>query len=280
MGPDRMHLRKMVDIIARPLTIIFERSWRSGEVLEDWKIANVTPVFKKGKKEDPGTTSQSASSQSLERDYRGKPETKYRDIDLKKKKYGGNDKKQTLPVTLIDGLPRNHRSPSQDDDTNVLYNKKLKEISRSLALVLMGDFNVPDVNWDYRTTDTNRSRKFLKHLEDNFLIQGKCQILPLRNNLMYQYMLGATHLESSFAEKDLEIMVDTRLNMSEPCALVAKKLDGILGCTRQSIASRSGEVMLPLVSTGEVAHGVPCPVLGSRVQERYGHTGESPVKGD
>jgi len=32
----------------------FERSWRTGEVPEDWRKANVTPVFKKSKKEDPG----------------------------------------------------------------------------------------------------------------------------------------------------------------------------------------------------------------------------------
>ncbi|GAB0204475.1 mitochondrial enolase superfamily member 1 [Grus japonensis] len=37
-----------------PLFIIFERSWRTGEVPEDWRKANVTLVFKKGKKEDPG----------------------------------------------------------------------------------------------------------------------------------------------------------------------------------------------------------------------------------
>ncbi|GAB0176885.1 transmembrane protein 263 [Grus japonensis] len=30
------------------------RSWRTGEVPEDWRKAIVTPVFKKGKKEDPG----------------------------------------------------------------------------------------------------------------------------------------------------------------------------------------------------------------------------------
>ncbi|KAJ7399009.1 hypothetical protein BTVI_119316 [Pitangus sulphuratus] len=30
------------------------RSWRSGEVSEDWNKANVTLIFKKGKKEDPG----------------------------------------------------------------------------------------------------------------------------------------------------------------------------------------------------------------------------------
>ncbi|KFV87306.1 hypothetical protein N308_01882, partial [Struthio camelus australis] len=57
MGPDGMHprvLRELADIVARPLSIIFEKAWRSGEVPEDWKKANVTPVFQKGKKEEPG----------------------------------------------------------------------------------------------------------------------------------------------------------------------------------------------------------------------------------
>ncbi|KFP03769.1 RNA-directed DNA polymerase from mobile element jockey, partial [Calypte anna] len=57
MGPDGMHprvLRELAEVIARPLSIIFSKSWVIGEVPEDWRIADVTPVYKKGKKEDPG----------------------------------------------------------------------------------------------------------------------------------------------------------------------------------------------------------------------------------
>lgn len=57
LGPDNIHLRVLRELsgtIAGPLSIILEESWRSGDVPEDWKKANVTPIYQKDLKKDTG----------------------------------------------------------------------------------------------------------------------------------------------------------------------------------------------------------------------------------
>jgi len=72
-----------------------------------------------------------------------------------------------------------------------------------------------------------------------------------RNNPTNQYMPGAPWLESSVADKDLGVPVDTRLNISQQCA---EKANGTLARIRKIVASRLREEILAPSSALETSH--------------------------
>ena len=56
-GPDKIGtqlLQELVDSIAQPLAAVMHMSLEDSTVPEDWRTANVTPIFKKGSKSHPG----------------------------------------------------------------------------------------------------------------------------------------------------------------------------------------------------------------------------------
>ena len=56
-GPDNIPpkvIKELKEELIVPLTILFRKSLENGKIPDDWREANVTPLFKKGKKTDPG----------------------------------------------------------------------------------------------------------------------------------------------------------------------------------------------------------------------------------
>ena len=111
--------------------------------------------------------------------------------------------------------------------------------------------------------------------------KSKCRVLHLgRNSRKYQYRLGHDLLERSSAVQNLEVQVDNRLAMSQQGALVAKKANGILKGIQRSVASRSRQVILSLLSALVRPHLEDCVRFWApRYKKRLGSPGKSPAEG-
>ncbi|KAJ7410618.1 rna-directed dna polymerase from mobile element jockey-like [Pitangus sulphuratus] len=127
------------------------------------------------------------------------------------------------------------RPPSQDDDVDKLFFEELRDTSKSTALVLMGDFNLPEINWEHHTAGTTWSRRFLKNLDDNCLEQvlrevtRKDALLDLllvnRKDLVNKVEIGGRLGHSDHEAIKFKISVDRKKSAIKPSTLDMRRAD-------------------------------------------------------
>ncbi|KAK4809950.1 LOW QUALITY PROTEIN: hypothetical protein QYF61_002907 [Mycteria americana] len=340
MGPDNIHprvLRELADVVARLLSINFEKS---GDVPEDWNKANVTPVYKKGLKEDPVNNRPisltSVPVKVMEQILLGAITRQMKHV-IGKSQDGFTKGKSCLtnPIALYAWL-------TWVDVAYLDFSKAFNMVSHSLLLEKLmrcsldkgsmqwvGNWltgctqrvvvNSSFSNWQPVTSgvpqgsilgptlfnifisdvDDRIKRTLMKFADDTKLSgeadtsegratlqegldrleeranknlmkfnKDKCKVLHLgKHNPGAQHRLGSTRTWSSSVERDLGVMVDNKLNMSEQCATVAKKANRMLGCINKGITSRN-KVIIPLCSVLVRPHLEYCVQFWSQLYKK------------
>ncbi|PKU40658.1 poly rna polymerase gld2 isoform x1 [Limosa lapponica baueri] len=250
-GPDGMHpqvLSDLVDGIAKTLFIIFERSWITGEVPQDWRKASVAPVFKKGVKEDPGnirpvslTSTHGKGMEQLILDVISKLVEEKKVIGSSQDGFTRGKSCLANLIAFYNGMTGWVDKGTAVDVVYLDFSKAFDAVSHNILIDEGTECTLSEFADDTKlrgVADTPQDCAIIQEALDTLeswaernlmkFNKGKCRVLHLgRNNPTHQNRLGADLLESSFSERGLGVLVN-KLTMNHQYALVAKKTNIIL----------------------------------------------------
>ncbi|KAK4823640.1 hypothetical protein QYF61_004561 [Mycteria americana] len=145
-----------------------------------------------------------------------------------------------------------YRPPNQDEEADEIFYKKLGELSQLLALVLVGDFNLPDICGKYNRAERKQSRRFLECVADNFLTQLVSEparegaLLDLlftnREGLVGDVMVGGCLGHSNHKMIGFSILGEVRRGVSRTATLDFWRAD--FGLFRRLVARVPWEAVL------------------------------------